>query len=181
MQCLDVLGFSDCYYLDNNRVFNIKRNKYVNEIGEYRYRLRTKNGKAKSITLKEIYKKLFDKVFCIDEIQRLEGEVFKEIVGTEGNYLVSNCGRIISYVANHAIVLKPTVTPNGYERLQIRINGHKFNKFVHSLVAEAWLGQPKSLEQEIHHKDFNRRNNNYRNLQYVYKDEHIKLHSERKE
>lgn len=85
-------------------------------------------------------------MFCKDDIERLEGEEFKEIANTNGNYLVSNYGRVISYKSNHAVVLKPTVSPKGYERLQIIIDGKKYNKFVHCLVAAAWLGKPKNLE-----------------------------------
>ena len=181
MQCLDVLGFMDCYYLDIDKIYNAKRKQDMTEVGEYRYKIRTKDGIAKSITIKEIYKRLYNKVFCIDDIERLEGEEFREVEGTEGNYLVSNYGRVISYISNHAMILKPTITPKGYERLQITIEGQRYNKFVHSLVAAAWLGQPQSLEQEIHHKDFNQRNNNYTNLQYVYKNEHVKKHVERRE
>ena len=181
MQCLDVLGFMDCYYLDIDKIYNAKRKQYMTEVGEYRYKIRTTEGITKSITIKEIYKRLYNKVFCIDDIERLEGEEFREVEGTEGNYLVSNYGRVISYISNHAMILKPTITPKGYERLQITIEGQRYNKFVHSLVAAAWLGQPQSLEQEIHHKDFNQRNNNYTNLQYVYKNEHIKKHVERRE
>ena len=181
MQCLDVLGFMDYYYLDIDKIYNAKRKQYMTEVGEYRYKIRTTEGTVKSITIKEIYKRLFNQVFCKDDIERLEGEEFREIEGTEGNYLVSNYGRVISYISNHAMILKPTITPKGYERLQITIEGQRYNKFVHSLVAAAWLGQPQSLEQEIHHKDFNQRNNNYTNLQYVYKNEHIKKHVERRE
>lgn len=180
MQCLDILGFSDCYYLDNDKIYNIKRKQYVKEVAEYRYKLRTKDGRTKSITIKEIYKKLYNTVFCIDNIVRLENEEFKEIEGTKGNYYVSNFGRVISYTANHAIVMKPTVTNKGYERLQIVIDGKRYNKFVHCLVAMTWLGKPQNLEQEIHHKDFNQRNNNCNNLQYIDSVEHVKLHVERR-
>ena len=54
MQCLDILGFSDCYYLDNDKIYNIKRKQYVKQVAEYRYKLMTKDGRAKSITMKEI-------------------------------------------------------------------------------------------------------------------------------
>lgn len=179
MYCLDKLGFLDCYYLDEYKVFNTKINAYMKEVGEYRYRLITTEKIAKSITIKEIYKRLFNEVFCIDEVERLDGEVFKPIEGTGNNYFISNRGRVLSYVSNYAMILKPTITKNGYERLQIVIDGQRYNKFVHCLVAAAWLGQPQSLEYEIHHKDFNQRNNDYTNLLYVSKQEHRKIHSER--
>lgn len=177
---LSVLGFADCYYLDVDKIYNAKRKIYMKEVSEYRYKIMTKEGKKKSVTIKEIYRRLYNKVFCVDDIKRLDGEEFREIEGTEGNYLVSNYGRVISYFSNHAIILKPTITPKGYERLQIIIEGRKYNKFVHRLVAEAWLGNPKSLEQEIHHKDFNQRNNKSDNLEYLDKNEHVKKHIERR-
>lgn len=180
MQCLDSLGFLDYYYLDVDRIYNAKRKQYMKEVGEYRYKIRTSEGITKSVTIKEIYKKLYNKVFCKDDIERIEGEEFREIEGTGGNYLVSNYGRVISYIGNHAIILKPTITPKGYERLQIIIDGKRYNKFVHSLVAAVWLGQPQSLEQEIHHKDFNTKNNRYTNLEYLNKNEHIKKHIQRR-
>ena len=182
MHCLNVLGFKDYYYLDEYKIYNSKRKLYMKEIGEYRYKLTTKEGYIRSITLKEIYRRLFDKVFCIDEVERLEGEEFREIEGTEGNYLVSNCGRILSYTSNHAIVLKPTITSKGYERLQIIIKGQRYNKFVHSLVASAWLDRPDNinpLDVEVHHKGL-KTDNSVNNIVYVSKEEHRKIHEERK-
>ena len=180
MHSLSALGFADYYYLKDNKIYNSKRKQFMKEVSEYRYKLRTKEGTNKSITLKEIYKKIYGKVFCIDNIERLENEEFREIEGTCGIYLVSNYGRVISYISNHAILLKPTITNKGYERLQIIIDGQRYNKFVHSLVAMTWLGKPNNLEQEIHHKDFNRQNNNYKNLQYVSTSEHAKIHAVRR-
>ena len=183
MQCLDVLGFMDCYYLDIDKIYNAKRKQYMTEVKEYRYKIRTKDGISKSITIKEIYKRLYNKVFCIDDIERLEGEEFREVEGTEGNYLVSNYGRVISYISNHAMILKPTITPKGYERLQITREGKRYNKLVHSLVAAAWLGQPQNinpLEVEIHHKG-EKTDNSVNNIMYVSKQEHRKIHEERRE
>ena len=135
MQSIKELGFKDYYYLDNDKIYNKNKNKYVKEVGEYRYKLKTNNNNYKSITIKEIYKRLFNKVFCKDNIKLLDGEIFKEIKETSGNYEVSNLGRVKSKIGNHAIILKPYITPKNYERLQIYINGKKYSKFIHSLVA----------------------------------------------
>lgn len=179
MECLDVLGLAEYYYLDNDRIYNAVRKRYLKEVGEYRYKLRTKEGRVKSITMKEIYKRLYDKVFCIDDIETLEGEEYKEIEGTEGNYYVSNYGNVKSYVSNHAILLKPTITSKGYERLQLTIEGQRYNKFVHGLVAAAWLERPQNLDCEIHHKDHDKRNNKASNLEYLDRMQHAKMHNER--
>jgi hypothetical protein len=176
MHSLKELGYADYYYLDKDRIYNAKNDRYLKEVSKYRYKLMTKEGNAKSITMKEIYFRLFGEVFCKDNIKRLDGEVFKEIEGSNKQYYVSNYGRIISYMGNDAKILKPTITKNGYERLQIVIDGKKYNKFIHSLVAAAWLGQPKNLEQEIHHIDLCKTNNRADNLQYLSKTEHIKKH-----
>ena len=180
MQSIKELGFKDYYYLDNDKIYNKNKNKYVKEVGEYRYKLKTNNNNYKSITIKEIYKRLFNKVFCKDNIKLLDGEIFKEIKETSGNYEVSNLGRVKSKIGNHAIILKPYITPKNYERLQIYINGKKYSKFIHSLVASEWLESPQNLDCEIHHKDFNSLNNSYWNLEYLTKYEHKKKHTERR-
>ena len=182
MISLKELDFQDYYYLDldNDKIYNEKKKDYVKEVGKYRYRLKNNQNIYKSITLKEIYIRLFNKVFCKDNIKLLENEIFKEIEETKGNYEVSNLGRIKSKTGNYAIILKPYITKGGYERLQIYIDGHKYNKYVHCLVAAAWLKAPKNLEYEIHHKDFNRLNNSAINLEYVSKIEHQKIHNERR-
>ena len=180
MQSLKKLDFAEYYFLDNDKIYNSKRKCYVKEVGEYRYKLKNNEGKYKSITLKEIYKRLFNKVFCKDNIELLDNEVFKEIKDSCGNYEVSNLGRIKSKVGNHAIILKPYITKYGYERLQLYIEGKRYNKYVHSLVASTWLEPPQSLEYEIHHKDFNSLNNNVSNLEYLSKIQHYKKHEERR-
>ncbi len=180
MESLKKLGLADYYYLDNNKIYNIKRKRYVKEVGEYRYKLRNNKGFYKSITMKEIYRKLFDKVFCIDNTKSLENEIFKEIKDTNGNYEVSNFGRIKSKVGNHAIIMQTYITKKGYERIQLHIDGKTCNRYIHSLVAVAWLESPQSLEYEIHHKDNNKLNNFVSNLEYLSKWEHHKIHNERR-
>ena len=49
MQCLDVLGFMDCYYLDIDKIYNAKRKQYMTEVGEYRYKIRTTEGTVMNI------------------------------------------------------------------------------------------------------------------------------------
>lgn len=180
MYSLSEIGFKDCYMLEEYKIYNKDRKAYIKPVGEFRYRLITKDGIYKSITIKEIYNKLFNKVFCIDNIERLEEEEFKEIEGTDGKYLCSNKGRIISYMGNYAILLKPTITQKGYERVQLYIEGQKVNKFIHSLVCMTWIGKPQGLDYEIHHKDNCKLNNDISNLCYVTKKEHKLLHNNKR-
>ena len=83
-------------------------------------------------------------------------------------------------MGNHAIILKPHITKKGYERLQLYIDGKKYNKFIHCLVASAWLNPPQSIDVEVHHKDFNSLNNIASNLEYLSKIQHHKIHEERR-
>ena len=166
MYSIKELGFADYYYLDNDKIYN-SRTKRHQKGNNYSYKLVTAEGKQKKITIKEIYKRLFNKVFCIDNIELLENEVFKEIQGTQGLYYVSNKGRVKSYNGYTAIILKPTITKKNYARLQICINGVRYNKFVHSLVANAFLEQTSDIRHEVHHIDFNSLNNNANNLKFL--------------
>ena len=80
---------------------------------------------------------VYNKVFCIDNITNQDGEIWREIENTDQKYFVSDKGRIKSYWKYEAILLKPTITPKGYERLQIVQDGITLNKYVHCLVASA--------------------------------------------
>ena len=164
------------YYLDGYKIYNSKSKKYIKG-DNFKYKLKNNNDKYISITMKEIYRRLFNEVFCIDNIQLLRNEQFKKIVGTNGNYEVSNLGRIKSKAGNHAIILKTQITKKGYERVQLSINGKKYDKFVHSLVAMTWLEIPPILDLEVHHIDGNKLNNTVSNLQFLSKLDHLKLHN----
>ena len=180
MYSLSEIGFKEYYMLDGYEIYNNNRKCHIKPVSEFRYRLVTKDGIYKSVTIKEIYKKLFDKVFCIDNVKRLNEEEFKEIEGTDGKYLCSNKGRILSYIGNYSMLLKPTITPKGYERVQLYIDGRKVNKFVHTLVCMTWIGNPKSLDCCIHHIDRCKTNNDISNLCYVTTREHMEIHSNKR-
>ncbi len=172
-------GFKDYYYLDvDGKVYNINTKSYLKQTG-HKYKLRTTNNVQKTISLKELYKAVYSKNFCEDNIVSLDNEVFKEIDNTDGKYLISNYGRVKSLMGYTAIILKPYITPNGYYRLQIIQDGVPTNFFIHSLVATAFLNPPKSLNCQIHHKDFNSLNNKADNLEYLNPVEHRKKHNER--
>ena len=90
-------GYCDYYYLTNDgKVYNNITKKYL-KLDKYNYRLMTKQGIAKKITLKELYKIVYNKIYCIDTVKSLENEIWKEIPNTQGNYYISNYGRVKSY------------------------------------------------------------------------------------
>lgn len=69
--------------------------------------MQSAKGNYKRITLKKLYRKVYNKEFCIDEIENLSGEEWKPIENTDNKYFISNYGRVKSYCGYNAIVLKP--------------------------------------------------------------------------
>ena len=62
-------------------------------------------------------------------------------------------------------VLKQYYNRNGYMMVHIRIDGKQTNKYVHRLVAQAFLPNPDNLPQ-VNHLDCDRTNNNVENLEF---------------
>ena len=162
------------------KVYNKSTNKYLKK-DKNSYILHTLDGKKRSISLKELYKLVYNKVYCEDDIELLDGEAFKEVKETDGNYYVSNKGRVKSYLGYKSIILKPSLTKSGYYRLQIMQKGQRVNKFIHCLVANERLPVAHDVDIEIHHKDFCKTNNEASNLELLTKVEHRRKHVERKD
>lgn len=108
-------------------------------------------------------------------------EKFKSIIGYEGLYSVSNCGRIRSdrNTSNtfKGKMLMDRLTQNGYCLVNLFIGHGKKgrNKRIHCLVAEAFIG-PRPLRHDVNHKDGNKRNNRLTNLEYITRSENM-LHA----
>ena len=134
-------------------------------------------GNRKRISLKQLYRKLFNKEYCIDNIEDLKNEIWKEINATNGRYYISNYSRVKSYCRYNAIIIQQHKKSNGY--LDVKINGK--NILVHQLVAFYFCENKYEGEKvEIHHTDFRRCNNYYKNLEILTIEEHRKRHQKRK-
>lgn len=111
----------------------------------------------------------------------LPDEVWKDVVGYEGIYMVSNKGRVKSMprkVWNYnkpARMLKPHNNGHGYYSVGMS-NGEKKNKhvYIHILVAQAFIPNPRGCSQ-VNHKDFDKSNNCVENLEWVTSKEN-KMH-----
>ena len=90
-------------------------------------------------------------------------EVWKDIAGFEGQYKVSNKGRVWSEKSQKYLKVKKT--NSGY--LQVRLRDKQTNKmvYVHRLVGIAFCPNPKGLK-EINHLDENKENNAATNIQW---------------
>lgn len=116
-------------------------------------------------------------MYCIDNIENLKGEEWKELEGTEGNYYCSNFGRIKSYCNYNAIIVKPFINDSNYAKIKITQYNITANRFVHRLVASKWLPPPKNIDCIIHHIDQNSLNNTADNLLWVTPAEHNEIHN----
>ena len=108
-------GFDACYYLTREGiVYNSKTNNYIQPNIRHSFSLKTTEGKYKKISLRELYKRVYNKYYVIDNIADLEGEQWKPIERTDNIYFISSKGRCKSYAYYEAIILKPNYI-NGYE------------------------------------------------------------------
>ncbi len=102
-------------------------------------------------------------------------EVWKDIPNFEGMYQVSNYGNIKSlarYISNgkgkryiDEKILTPIDNGYGYKCIGLRNKQKKTVKYIHRLVAEMFIPNPKGYKQ-INHKDENKSNNKATNLEW---------------
>ena len=93
-------------------------------------------------------------------------EIWKEIIGYESLYLVSNYGRIKSLKYNKERILKIKTDSQGYKFVSLSKSGIVKHILVHRIVAIAFIENPLN-KKEVNHKDFKRFNNDYKNLEWV--------------
>lgn len=67
-------------------------------------------------------------------------------------------------------ILKQQQRPDGYLAVSLSVAGKPNRYRVHRLVAEAWYG-PGQTGQLVNHKDGNKTNNHYSNLEWCWPDE----------
>jgi len=88
-------------------------------------------------------------------------EEFRDVVGYEGLYEVSDWGRI----RRNGKILKPVKDTKGYFQVDLYKNGIKKRALIHRLVAYAFISNPDNLPQ-INHRDENKTNNTVDNLEW---------------
>ncbi|CAL6102621.1 Conserved_hypothetical protein [Hexamita inflata] len=87
---------------------------------------------------------------------------FKQITGYE-NYIVYENGQVMNI--NNGKVLKQNLVKD-YLQITLYKNKNRKNYFIHSLVAQEFIGQ-KPEEFDTDHCDRNSLNNHYTNLRYI--------------
>lgn len=98
----------------------------------------------------------------------MENEIWKYVIDHENYYQVSNLGRVKSLRFNKEKILKQSINNNGYLTLCLSKNKKYKNLKVHKLVAIAFLNHvPCGYKEVVNHIDFDRTNNNVKNLEIV--------------
>lgn len=104
-------------------------------------------------------------------------EIWKNIFGFEELYQVSNWGRVKSLKFGKERVLKPLKEIHGYLRVDLFKDGKHNFKFVHRLVAEAFIPNDDLFKTQINHKNEVKIDNNVENLEWVTCSQNINFGS----
>ena len=106
------------------------------------------------------------------KLKKLEDEEWRPIPGTNNRYLLSNYGRVRSYVLDSVDgkVLKCGKV-KGFKVITVPIDEKKKTCCVHKLVAELWLGKPSEQHKYVTHLDSNLNNNHFSNLKWLTEEE----------
>lgn len=116
--------------------------------------------------------------FIIDNIELHEG--FEVIDGYDNKYCINRYGQVVSpsHIDKNGNfrkvrVLKPQKRGKGYLYVNLMQNGQQKRVSVHRLVAELFVKNPDSKPQ-VNHKDGNKLNNFYENLEWCTNQENKK-------
>lgn len=100
-------------------------------------------------------------------------EIWKDVVGSNGEYMVSSMGKVMTTKTHR--ILKPCIDERGYERVCLFKVDRRRRFKVHRLVAAAFIPNPHDKPQ-VNHIDGNKRNNSIENLEWVTNEENF-VHS----
>lgn len=98
----------------------------------------------------------------------LKNEVWRNVIGYEGLYMVSDMGRIMSLGRrgnNKKMILSGSPDSDGYIIVNLRKNNEQCKSKVHQLVMKAFVPNPKKLP-EVNHKKGRKKDNRVSQLEW---------------
>lgn len=98
-------------------------------------------------------------------------EIWKDVKGYEGRYLISNFGNVQSVKSGK--LLKVHTSHKGYVIVLLYKNQKSHTNQLHRLIAQAFIPNPNNLPQ-INHIDGNKQNNDISNLEWCDQHHNIK-------
>lgn len=111
-------------------------------------------------------------------------EIWKDIEGFDGLYQVSNhgnvrsldriCGKMPNGSARHVTgkMMTPADNGHGYLVIQLKREGKRWPRYVHRLVAEAFVEKPDGCSV-VNHIDYDTKNNAATNLEWCTQKENM--------
>lgn len=94
----------------------------------------------------------------------------RDIPGYEGLYAATSCGKIWSYTSKKFLAQR--FDKNGYVRVTLSKGGKLYTRFVHQLVALAYIPNPENKET-VNHKDEIKTHNWVGNLEWMTRKENM--------
>ena len=109
----------------------------------------------------------------------MENEIWKKIEEYNGDYFISNLGRVKSFKQDkiNGIILNIHEYNKGYFRVKLYKNGKCETKKIHRLVYDTFNNQILNENECVHHIDENKKNNYVYNLELMMISEHNSFHN----
>ena len=133
------------------------------KINRERHRRRRAEAKKAFVALMKVYPLALD---------NLDGEIWRDIAGYDGDYQVSTFGRIKSFKNGRVRILKPFIQGD-YIYVELHKGDEGKTMLIHRLVAEAFIPNPDD-KPEVNHKDGKKFNCVVGNLEWSTHSENIK-------
>lgn len=119
-------------------------------------------------------------------MENLENEIWKDVVGWESCYQISNMGRLKGkeksyYIGTQEtrrlatrkeVILNPKFNQNRYRSATLQLNNIRKDVLIHRLVAEAFIPNPNK-KKIINHKNSIRHDNRVENLEWCNQQENV--------
>lgn len=116
-----------------------------------------------------------DEIWKNLNLNNLDDETWKTIEEYP-DYQISNFGRIKSFKKTNVRILKQQSDRNDHLQFRFCKNNKYYAKYIHDLVYETFYNDKLELDECVHHKDENKKNNYYENLEKIKNHKHNHFH-----